>query len=108
MRIATWVLLLLSCAWVPAGTALAEGNAEAAKSLISERCTACHEVPGLEPRFEKAEVNAPAFQMIADDSNTYTDQRLRDFLQSPHWPMTQFILSPSDVDNVIAFIHSLR
>lgn len=101
VAVALWVLI----AGPPASAA---GDAQAAKGVIADRCTSCHEVPGYEARWDRAEVNAPSFEAIAKDPGTYPPERLRAFLQRPHWPMTQFILSPSDIDNILAFIAGLR
>jgi hypothetical protein len=46
--------------------------------------------------------------MIAKNQDVYSPARLRAFLQKPHWPMTQFILSPGDIDNILAFIEQLH
>jgi hypothetical protein len=45
---------------------------------------------------------------MANDPEVYTEKRLRAFLQEPHWPMSGFILSPSDVDNILAYLTTLR
>lgn len=91
-----------------AAPASGEGNPQAALGLVAEHCTACHEVPGLKPRFAKADVAAPAFQAMADQPALYTRERLTAFLRQPHFPMGQFIFSPSDIDNLVAFIEALR
>ncbi|SMF55875.1 Cytochrome c553 [Tistlia consotensis] len=86
----------------------AAGDAAAARPIVAEHCATCHQVPGLEARFAKARVTAPAFQAIADDPAKYPEAQLRAFLQKPHFPMGSLILSPSDIDNIVAFIASLR
>ena len=86
----------------------AAGKPEDATGLIAERCANCHKVPGFTARWEQAQLNAPPFLEIAKNPDVYTPARLRAFLQKPHWPMTQFILSPSDIDNILAFIGHLR
>ena len=91
-----------------AGPAWAEGNAKAATPIIAEYCTACHVIPGFKPRFEKADVNAPDFQKMADEPAVYTTARIEAFLHKPHFPMTKFILSEADIENLVAFIESLR
>jgi mono/diheme cytochrome c family protein len=85
----------------------AAGVAEAAKSLVSEHCSACHAVPGYSAQGLPT-VEAPPFQAMADNPGTYTEPRLRAFLVKPHWPMEQFHLSPSDIDNIVAYLRSLR
>jgi len=105
-----WALLcaaaVLSLAW-PTAQARAAGDANAAKGLIAEHCAGCHRVPGYASEGLPT-VEAPDFAAIADDPETYNDARLREFLQQPHWPMTQFRLSPGDIDNILAYIAALR
>jgi mono/diheme cytochrome c family protein len=85
----------------------AAGVPEAAKGLVAEHCSECHAVPGYSAHGLPT-VEAPSFQVIADTPDTYTEQRLRAFLIKPHWPMEQFHLSPSDIDNIVAYVNSLR
>ena len=51
---------------------------------------------------------APPLQVFANDPTTYNEDRLRTSLRQPHWPMGQFRLSASDIDNILAFIAELR
>ena len=48
-----------------------------------------------------------ALQAIADDRKTYTRERLAAFLRQPHFPMRKFVLSESDIRNIIGFIEGL-
>ena len=91
----------------PAAAAASAGDANAAKGLVAEHCVDCHKVPGFKDSGLPT-VDAPAFDKIAKQPAKYPEGRLRRFLQEPHWPMEQFRLSPSDIDNVLAFIGSLR
>jgi hypothetical protein len=85
------------------------GNADAARSVIVEQCTKCHLVPGVKRHARWSPVtNAPSFRQIADDSHIYTRDRLAKFLGRPHYPMVSIILSPSDIQNLLAFIDGLR
>lgn len=106
LRLCIAVGVVLAAA--PAASGLAAGDADAARGIVAEYCTACHEVPGYAARHGRAEVNAPPFQAIADQPALYTEERLRRFLRQPHFPMTKFTLSPSDIDNLVAFIERLR
>ena len=103
-------LALIAAACVMgSASALAAGNPDAVSGLVSEQCTACHEIPGYKSRYEKAEgVNPPPFQTIADNPDRYPVDQIRAFLQHPHYPMGKFTLSPSDIENLIAFIESLK
>jgi cytochrome c553 len=108
MRVIVLLLLAAGCAAGGGASANAAGDPHAASGLIADRCASCHEVPGYEARWERADVNAPSFEAIARNPDVYTPARVRAFLQKPHWPMTQFILSASDIDNILAFIAELR
>lgn len=108
MRVVIVSILTAWCLVANALSANAAGNADAAKGLIADKCTSCHEVPGYKARWTQTNLNAPGFDVIAKSPDVYTPDRLRGFLQKPHWPMTQFILSPRDIDNILAFIEQLR
>ena len=102
-----WAIVAM-LAVMAAGPAWPEGNADAARGIVAEYCTACHVVPDYKPRFAKADVRAPDFQAIADQPDIYSRERLTTFLSKPHYPMAKFIFSASDVDNLVAFITALR
>ena len=91
-----------------AGPAHAEGDANAAKGLVVDHCISCHRVPGYVDVGQSEAINAPDFQAIADDPATYGEARLRTFLRKPHYPMRGFNLSPSDINNILAFIAGLK
>lgn len=93
---------------LPAPAVQAAGDPSAAKGIVAEHCTRCHEVPGFNPGGALPTVDAPPFQAIADAPDEYTPERLRRFLIKPHFPMSGFTLSASDIENLIAFISSLR
>jgi len=107
MRAVLYALLIVWPAMY--GTpASAAGDPDAVAGLIAERCTGCHEVPGYRARWKRADLNAPSFAKIAKNPGVYTPERLRTFLQKPHWPMAQFVLSRRDIENVLAFIGRLQ
>jgi len=87
---------------------VAAGDPDAAKAIIVEHCAKCHAIPRYSPEGGPDSVNAPAFSAIADNSDTYGRERLGTFLRQPHFPMTQLILSESDIENILAYIESLR
>jgi len=90
-----------------AAPALAAGAAEAARPIVAEVCSKCHRVPGYDGTAAEG-VSPPDFQAIADDPTTYTTARLTAYLRKPHFPMKSIILSPRDIDNLVAFIEALR
>lgn len=102
------LIILLTCL-LPAfaAAARAEGDPNAAKGLVVEHCIACHEVPGYGKDAGAPAMEAISFSDIARDRETYTTERLRSSLSRPHWPMGKYQLSPSDIDNIVAFIESL-
>ena len=89
------------------GGAFADGNHDAAKNLVTQRCATCHKVPG-QNTSGLADLEAPSFQEIADHPDIYTEMRLRTWLKAPHWPMPQFNLSDPDIDSLVDFLHSLK
>jgi len=101
-------ILLSMAATLVCGPACAGGNPDAARGVVADHCTACHEVPGYAAPHGRAAVDAPSFQSMADRPETYSDARMRAVLLQPHYLMNQFILSPSDIDNLVAFIRALH
>ena len=84
-----------------ASAAAGEANPDAAKGIVSDYCADCHEVAGF-PRGSRAiSFDAPDFSVIAMQRDP---DRIRQFLRRPHYPMTQFVLSASDIENLVAFI----
>jgi mono/diheme cytochrome c family protein len=81
------------------------GDARLGHALALEICAQCHEV---ETRERDGKLpDPPAFQNLADDP-AMTALALRVFLHTPHANMPNLILSDADVDDVIAYIHSLK
>lgn len=100
--------MLLFVAMIMPTQVRAAGDADAAKGIVVEHCVACHQVPGYSSKAGAAELGAPSFVGIANDPQTYDPKELQARLRQPHWPMQQFVLSERDVDNLLAFIASLR
>lgn len=94
-------------AFVFAAPALAQGNPDLAEPVVAGHCATCHEVPGFPEPTRRYGLDAPSFQSIAADSSWYTRQRLLWILRQTHYPMDTFVLSTTDVDNVIAYIQRL-
>jgi mono/diheme cytochrome c family protein len=91
-----------------AGAALAEdlpGDPRLGRALALDICVRCHEVEAGERDGKLPD--PPAFQNLADDP-AMTALALRVFLHSPHANMPNLILSDANVDDVIAYIHSLK
>ena len=76
----------------------------AAKGIVSAYCADCHEVPGFPTGSRSVAFDAPSFRAIA--STPDGGARIRGFLRQPHYPMRQFVLSDSDIENLVAFIRA--
>lgn len=81
------------------------GNREMGARLASEVCAECHAV--LANDQDSPNLDAPAFQTIADRSAT-TALALGVWFRSPHPTMPNFVLTPEETSNLIAYILSLR
>ena len=75
---------------------------EAGRRMAEVWCSSCHIVDG----HGTSDV-APGFKQIANDSSK-TPDRLRAWLSNPHPPMPDFNLSRPEIDDIIAFLESLR
>ncbi len=96
---------LLMVTLLAAPAAMAAGQADAARGIVSEHCAKCHAVPDFSAKSIVA--NAPTFITIARERETYSEARIRKSLLKPHFPMTGITLSPSDIDNLVAYFEEL-
>jgi mono/diheme cytochrome c family protein len=81
------------------------GDQEAGHAYAKKVCAECHAVE----RGEKLSpyIDLPSFQTVAD-SPGMTERALAVWLQNPHPNMPNFILPQADMDNVIAYIMTLK
>ena len=79
------------------------GNVEAGHAYAKKVCAECHAVE----RGETEILNPPSFQIVAD-SPGITERALAVWLRNPHPNMPDFILQQADMENVIAYIMSLK
>ena len=84
------------------GPALA-GDPMAGADIAKRWCTVCH-ATGNSPAARDV---GPPFAVIANDPKR-TDDRLRTWLADPHPPMPNPGLSRLQIENVIAYLASLR
>jgi cytochrome c2 len=97
---------VLACALLLAGNAAAVelGEKSAGQDYAKRVCAACHDI-------EKGDValftDVPSFQEIADTQGM-SPRALRVWLQTSHPNMPDLIIAPDDMDNVIAYIMSLK
>jgi mono/diheme cytochrome c family protein len=83
----------------------ATGDAEAGRVLALKQCSSCHVVAARQAPPSTDAV--PTFASIARDPAA-TEMSLRVFLRSPHARMPDFILSPTEIDDLVSYILSLR
>ena len=85
------------------GWAQAAGDAASGLTLAQTWCTSCHIVaPGGTGRD-----NAPSFMAIAAKPNL-SEPALRAWLSDPHPPMPNLNLSRQQIDDVVAYLASLK
>jgi mono/diheme cytochrome c family protein len=80
------------------------GDAAAGRRLAETECGACHAVG---PGGAGAARGGPAFADIATMPSA-THLSLHAFLRQPHPPMPHLVLRPAELDDVVAYILSLR
>ena len=99
-------VMALAMAAGPAGAALAqnEGMVAAGKAVAERWCANCHVVSGAQAQGSD---QAPTWSSIAARPGT-TSASLHAFLAQPHGKMPDFKLGTTDIDNVVAYILSLK
>lgn len=103
---AGWLLAVVALALfivMRATPALSQGDAEVGKRTAESWCSSCHLINGHGTAID----SAPPFRSIANDpakSSTY----LKTWLTDPHYPMPNLELSRRQIDDLIAYIESLR
>ncbi len=85
--------------------ASAAGDAEAGRQLALGWCAECHVVKA-EPARAVVD-SAPPFTALANDP-TKTNSYLRAWLFDPHLPMPKLELSRGQIDDLVAYMESLR
>lgn len=97
-----FALPLLGAVFLSIGAAHA-GDAVSGRKVAERWCVSCHNVSS-EPVARDA---APPFGVLARD-RAYNRDRFLQVLSDPHPPMPRVHLSRDELDNVIAYIESLR
>ncbi|MGF1621572.1 MAG: c-type cytochrome [Rhodomicrobiaceae bacterium] len=96
---------------VAAFLAATAGNAQAAdtaqgRDLAQKLCVNCHIIEhGGEQ--DQVTVGVPTFMAIANEGEQ-TKSKLRSFMRHPHPPMPSVELSEHQLDNIVAYILSLK
>jgi mono/diheme cytochrome c family protein len=87
------------------GIAEESGDLDAGRQLAEKWCSNCHVVGPTQQR--GVSTGAPTFASIAEMKTT-TEMGLHAFLQTPHQRMPDLHLSREEIDDVAAYILSLR
>lgn len=95
---------LAACATQP-GASADESAAARGEALAVERCAGCHAVAGGD--FSSPNYVAPPFQSFADRADM-TPTALRVLLATPHRTMPNIIVAPEEIDDLAAYVDSLR
>lgn len=95
------LILLIALSIAPA--AHAAGDPETGRALAQQWCSACH-VVDLEGHGTDA---APALPALLGDEARSPDQ-LRGWLTAPHPPMPDLELTRQEIENIVAYLESLR
>ncbi|MGG5817177.1 c-type cytochrome [Falsiroseomonas sp. HW251] len=98
--------VVLACLILPflAVAAAAQGDPATGRRLAEAQCASCHAVAGGGPSPNMA---APPFAAVARMPST-TALSLQAFLRTPHGQMPDVVLTPAQLDDVTAWILSLR
>jgi len=101
------VLAALLIALAPGSVAAADPAAGAA--VAQTICAACHDISPAKPKRERPHAPSvpPAFYTIAQDLS-HTQAWFGRFLRMPHGNMDNVVLTQADIDNVSAYIVSMR
>ncbi len=99
-------LALLAVALFVHGNAAQAANAAAGQKLASAVCVNCHIIaPGVGPAQMTAGI--PSFMALADQPDQ-SASKLKGFVLNPHPPMPQVQLTVPELDNLAAYIMSLK
>jgi mono/diheme cytochrome c family protein len=99
---ATMSLLIAS---VPPAAAETIGDRDIGQSLAQTWCSNCHVVAG--GQTNGASTGAPSFRAVASDK-AMTPTAISAFLQTPHHRMPDLHLTRQEINDVTAYIYSLR
>jgi cytochrome c len=84
-------------------SARAAGDAVVGKEIATTWCSACHHMDNA----ATAADGARPFAAMARDPKVTAD-RLRGFLVKPHGGMPELILTRQEIENLVAYIESLK
>jgi mono/diheme cytochrome c family protein len=94
------------CALAPAAHGQTPATIARGQEIAERACGGCHAIAD-RPGSTVQGTAAPSFGAIAGRPNQ-TPQRLQTFIMTPHRPMPGIPLSLAEVDDVVAYILSLK
>ena len=89
--------------WAASPAVATAGDARSGHALSRQWCSSCH----LVETGTSGGDQAPPFESIANDP-ARTPARLRSWLAAPHPPMPDLKLSRTQIDDVMAYLESLK
>lgn len=95
--------LLMPFVAAPAFAQVPSGDATVGRNLVETQCGACHDGKG--PRSTSQQ--GPSLRAVAAMPST-TSMSLHAFLLTPHANMPNYRLTSEEIDDVVAYILSLR
>ena len=99
-----WAVAALVLAAFAAPAAAESGDAARGRALAERFCAKCHAIA---PGRTGPEPAVPSFMRMAADPEQ-TRASLRQFITLPHYEMEPQTLTGAEIDDVIAYIFSLR
>ncbi len=104
MRYAFPKIALISLIFTANGAGIAYGDAGAGGQIAQRWCSSCHIIG--ENQTGSVPQGPPSFRTIAKSG--MTAEQLRAFLSHPHGAMPDLALSRTEIDDLTAYIQSLR
>lgn len=106
MKLTTLFLLVAVCLLLATSPALAAGNADAGKQLYTTKCRACHGADGNpNPAMAKKGVHPLSGPEVQGMSDAELAKKIKE--TASHKALVK-TLTDADVDNLVAFIRTLK
>jgi mono/diheme cytochrome c family protein len=105
MRRVFWITAFACCGME--AFAQEPGDIAAGHQFAHQWCSECHQIDATRGRADLDAEEAPSFVEVANDPST-TPLSLRVFFQSNHENMPNLHISPSQADDLAAYILSLK
>lgn len=95
--------LILTAAMLPLAAEAAPASAERGAALAERWCVECHVIA---PDGPGGDAGPPFASLPAEDPAT--DAQLRAWLFDPHQPMDNIELSPTQINDILLYIRTIR